>query len=300
METVLITGGSGLIGRSLSMKLSAAGYEVVWLSRKDAGESPYKVFKWSPEEGTIDNKAVINTDYIIHLAGANIGEKRWTRSRRRLIIGSRAGTTELLFRAFAESRKLKAFITASATGYYGAITSENIFTENESPATDFLGQTCRMWEESADRFGSSGIRTVKIRTGVVLTSEGGALPGMAAPVRAGFGSAIGKGSQYIPWIHIDDLCSIYLKAINDESMTGAYNAAAPGHQTSKTFVASLAKALHKPFWFPNIPSFILKAVFGEMAVILLEGTRVSSEKLTGTGFRFAYPDLDLCLRAIYS
>jgi uncharacterized protein (TIGR01777 family) len=300
METVLISGGTGLIGKHLSKKLVENGYHVALLSRENIPGSSYPVYLWDPAKGEIDTSLIDMVDFIIHLAGANIGEKRWSKGRRKIIIDSRVKTAELLFMTFSGSRKLKAFVSASATGYYGAITSEKIFQEADESADDFLGQTCRKWEEAADKFLSAGIRTVKIRTGVVLAADGGALSKMALPVRLGFGSAIGRGDQYIPWIYIDDLCNIYIRALEEEGMSGAYNAVAPCDHTSRTFTAALAKTLKKPFWFPNIPAFVIKAFFGEMSDILLKGSRVSPGKIITAGYGFVFPDLESALSEIYS
>ncbi len=191
--------------------------------------------------------------------------------------------------------KPKAFISASAIGYYGAITAEKVFYETDLPASDFLGETCRLWEQSADKFKNSDTRVVKIRTGVVLAEQGGALSKMIVPVKLGFGSAIGSGKQYMPWIHIDDLCNIYIKAIEDIQMSGAYNAVAPQHTTNVEFTRALASILKKPFWFPAIPAFMLKMIFGEMAEMLLRGSRVSSEKIIKAGYKFKFANLQAAL-----
>ena len=289
-----------MIGSRLSSKLSEAGYRVALLSRKPEEDSPWQVFSWDIQKGTIDPGAVECADYIIHLAGANIGEKRWTESRKKIIVDSRVKSTELLFKYFSGSKKLKVFISASATGWYGAVTLDKIFTEEDPAADDFLGQTCRYWEEAAGMFEKSGFRTSMIRTGIVLSPGGGALGKMALPVRLGVGSALGSGRQYMPWVHLDDLCNIYLRAISDNNFNGAFNAVAPGHVTGKEFVSSIARALHKPLWFPNVPAFMLRAIFGELAVMLLEGSRVSPDKLIKTGFSFNFPDLGSALEQVYS
>ena len=300
MERVLITGGTGFLGHHLSDKLSQNGYEVALLSRGTKKQSTYPVFTWDPGTGFIDSAAKDFPDYIIHLAGAGIGSKRWSRERRCEIINSRSGAADNLYSAFAGSKKLKAFISASATGYYGSVTSDKIFSEDDQPAGDFLGNTCARWEESAIRFSPAGKRVVRIRTAVVLARDGGALKQMAIPVKLGIGSAIGNGKQYIPWIHLEDLCGIYLMAIENSMMSGAFNAVAPDFRTSKTFTRALAKALSKPFWFPNVPAFVMKALFGEMSDILLKGSRVSPAKIISSGFRFRYPDLESALEEIYS
>jgi len=292
MTKVLITGGSGLVGKELSKKLIEKGYEVLILSRNKSRPEIPNTYYWNPEKEEIDSEAIANTDYIIHLAGANIGEKRWTTKRKQEILDSRVKTAELLLKKINETQaKPKAFISASATGYYGAITSDKTFVETDTPANDFLGKTCLNWEESADKFAETGIRTVKIRTGLVLTKKGGALEKMLVPVKLGLGSPIGSGKQYMPWIHIDDLCNIYMKAIEDTKMEGAFNAVAPEHITNKEFMKTLAEVLKKPFWFPNIPSFVLKIVFGEMSKIVLKGSKVSSEKIIKVDYRFEFTNL---------
>ena len=226
METVLITGGTGLIGRHISKKLKENGFNVALLSRKSKPDGDIPVYTWDPDKNIIDPEAISKADYIIHLSGAGIGDKRWTKRRKELIFDSRIKTGELILKEVQESgKKLKAFISASGIGYYGTIVSDKIFNETDPPSNDFLGEVCMKWEEMADRFNESGIRTVKVRTGLVLTEEGGALGRMTTTVKIGIGSPLGSGKQYIPWIHIDDLCNFYLKAVEDPKMMGAWNAA---------------------------------------------------------------------------
>ncbi|MFZ4741770.1 MAG: TIGR01777 family oxidoreductase [Bacteroidales bacterium] len=296
MATILITGGNGIIGKHLCKKLKEKGYDVAILSRNSNPNSNPITYAWNPEKREIDNEAITTADFVIHLAGAKIGEKRWTNERKQLIIDSRVQTAQLIFDKVKENNhKIKAFISASAIGYYGSITSNKIFTETDPSADDFQGECCRKWEEVADKFADSGIRTVKIRTGVVLTKQGGALSKMIIPVKMGIGSALGNGKQYIPWIHIDDLCNIYFKAIEDNQMNGAYNAVAPNHKTNIEFTRLLAKVLKKPFWFPHVPAFLLKILFGNMSEILLKGSRISSDKIKETGYNFLFPNLENAL-----
>lgn len=296
MTSILITGGSGLVGRHLSGKLKEKGYDVSILSSSGRQVPGYRSYSWNPETREIDSQAVLNADFIIHLAGANIGEKRWTQKRKQEIIDSRVKTGQLIFDIFKQSpEKLRAFISASATGYYGAITSEQVFREEEPANSDFLGEICRQWEEVADLFANSGIRTIKLRTGVVLTERGGALEKLLLPVRLFVGSAMGSGKQFMPWIHVDDLCEMYVKAIEDEEMTGAYNAVAPQHVTNREFTRTIARVLKKPFWPLKVPAFALLLLFGEMSAVILEGSRVSSEKIIKAGFTFSYPELTTAL-----
>ena len=300
METVLITGGTGIIGRHISKKLKEKGYNIAFLSRKSNTYGAIPVYTWDPDYNIIDPEAISRADYIIHLAGAGIGDKRWTKKRRELIIDSRIKTGELIFNKVQESgKKLKAFISASGIGYYGTITSEKIFNETDPPSNDFLGEVCRKWEEMADRFNESGIRTVKLRTGVVLAEKGGALGRMTNNVKMGIGSPLGSGKQYIPWIHIDDLCNLYLKAVEDQSMMGAWNAVAPEHITNREFMQTLAKIIEKPFFFPAVPSLVLKILFGKMSGIILKGSRVSAGKIIQTGYNFEYPNLENALKNLF-
>ncbi len=296
MKTILISGGSGLVGSHLCKKLYDKGYKVSILSRTRKQETDIASYSWDVDKNEIEKQSIEKADCIIHLAGVNIGEEWWTTKRKQLIIDSRVKTGQLIFEKTREiNNKLKVFISASAIGYYGATTSEKIFHETDPPSSDFLGESCRLWEQSADRFKELGIRTVKIRTGVVLTPQGGALAKMITPVKTGIGSAIGNGRQYIPWIHIDDLCNIYIKAIEDEEMNGTYNAVAPDHQTNRDFTHILARVLKKPFWMTNIPALLFKLIFGKMSEILLKGSRVSSEKIITAGYIFKFTNLESAL-----
>lgn len=299
MSRVLISGGSGLVGRHLCKKLQEKGYEVAILSRSSKPDAQTPSYYWDIDRNEIDREAINNCDFIIHLAGVNIGEKRWTRNRKKEILNSRVKSIDLILNNLDKKNKLKAFISSSAVGYYGALTSEHIFTEADDAATDFLGETCSLWEQAADRFTGIGIRTVKIRTGVVLSKKGGALAKLKAPIQFGIGSAIGHGNQYMPWIHMDDLCAIYIQALENEEMNGNFNAVAPEHITNKAFTRKMARALHRPFWFPNIPAFIMKLIFGEMALMLLSGSRVSSEKIEASGFTFQFPKLEDALKELF-
>ncbi len=301
MPEVLITGGTGLIGQRLCQILQEHGYGVAILSRQHRSHSATRVYSWNPERLEIEKEAVNSCDFIIHLAGTNIGGKRWTKSRKQQILDSRIKPVDLIYENLdLHNNKLKAFLSASAVGYYGARTTDDIFKEANPPASDFLGETCNQWEQSVDQFTRAGIRAVKIRTGVVLAKNGGALRRMERLFRLGLGSAIGSGRQYMPWIHIDDLCQIYIRAMEQESMQGAYNAVAPEHITNSAFSEKLARVLRKPFWFPRIPAIVMKLFFGEMSVILLTGSRISSEKIEAAGYLFQFPRLEEALKVLYS
>ncbi len=298
-SSVLITGGNGFIGRKLTSSLLEGGYKVSYLSRSAARQGLVRVFNWNPDKGLIDTNSLDGIDYIVHLAGANIGEKRWSEKRKQEIIRSRVDSAKFLHRKISERDiNLKAFISASATGIYGTTTSEKTFNENDPPANDYLADVCRQWEEAADLFKNSGIRTVKIRTAVVLDNSDGALIKLLKPANFGFLVQTGNGKQYMPWIHITDLCNIYRKAIEDPGMTGSYNATAPQSVTHAEFMKVLGRVLRKPVFPVPVPGIALKMILGEMAGIILKGSKVSSEKIVNTGYQFIYGNLEEALRNV--
>lgn len=298
MRRVVITGGTGLIGSHLSTLLAGEGCQVVHLTRGEGKREKYKSFKWNPEGGFCDRDAFRDGDAIIHLAGSGIGQGRWTESRRREILRSRTVTGELINRMTIGSGIIPSvFITASGVNYYGSETSEKIFTETDPPADDFLGDVCRQWEAAADPFSAAGVRVVKVRTGVVLARHGSALTKMTAPAKAGLIVRMGPGSQYFPWIHVTDLCGVYNKAITDNSMSGPFNAVAPHQVTHDMMMREVARQKRLPVFLPHVPVWLLRVVLGEMSVILTQGSRISSDRLSETGFRFSYPDISAALRA---
>lgn len=297
---VVITGGSGMIGKYLTSLLLSEGYSVSHLSRGTPQFGRVRVHRWNPEKGILDPAALIGADYIVHLAGENVGAKRWTEARKEEIISSRVDSAKLLHRVVTGNGiNLKAFISASGTGYYGAQTSEKIFSEADPPADDFSGITGRRWEEAASHFTLSGIRTVKIRTAVVLEKNDSAIKKIMMPARFGFLAYTGNGRQYMPWIHINDLCKIYLKAIEDPSMEGAYNASSPRHVSHKEFMKTLASVVKKPLFPAAVPGFVLKILYGEMADVVLKGSRISSDKIRNAGYRFKFEDLEKALEDIF-
>lgn len=297
MSKVVITGGTGLVGKALTSLLLLKGYEVVVLTRnkQKANQSNQYSF-WEIEKGIIDQELLRSADYIIHLAGEGIAEKRWTTSRKRSILESRTKPLTLIYSVLKESpNQLKALISASGVGYYGAITSDKVFAEDDLPATDFLGKTCVTWEKEVDKFNELGIRTVKLRTGIVLAKEGGALPKMTLPFKYGFGSVLGSGKQYMPWISLTDLCQAYLFAIENNQLHGVYNTAVEDDTSNASFSENIATILGKKMFLPKIPAFVLKLMLCEMATIILNGSRISNSKIKAEGFRFTNEDLRKCL-----
>jgi len=291
LVTVLITGGTGLVGQLLASKLSAKNYTVKILTRTPVNKGE---FSWDISKNYIDEKAFKNIDYIIHLAGAGIADKRWTKKRKKEIIDSRTNSTKLLLNKTKEFKvPLKGFISASAIGYYGAITSDEIFTETDVSANDFIGNVCKLWERSVLEFNKIAIPTTIFRLGIVLSKNGGALEKMKTPII----TPIANGKQYLPWIHIEDITDMFTFAI-ENNIKGIYNAVAPEEQTSYSFSKLLANKTKKLFLPVGVPTFLLKLIFGEMSIILTTGSRVSSNKIEETGFRFTYKKLENSLDSL--
>lgn len=301
-KKVLISGGSGLIGSRLSKMLLEKGYEVAHLSRTSGKKSDeIKTIVWDVENRFLNADEIAPYDYIFHLAGAGIVEKKWTEEQKKIIIESRTQTARLLKNAIAQNiQKPQAFISASAIGYYGLTTSDHIFKENEAPGNDFLADSCVKWENAVDEVAEIGIPTTKIRIGLPLSKKGGALKEMAKTVKLGFGAAFGSGKQWMPWIHIDDLCAIFIHVLENK-ITGTFNAAVPveSQLNNQAFTKQLAKTLKKPLWLPNVPAFVLKLILGQRAQLILTGSRIDSTKIQENGFSFEYKKLEDALGEIY-
>lgn len=291
MKKVLITGGSGLVGTALTKLLLLEGFEVRHLGREVRPNASVPVFRWDVARGILDERALDGVDHIIHLSGANLAGKRWTAARRHELRASRVEAAELL-RQSAERTNAwpSAFISASGVNYYGTATSDHVFTEDDPAATDFLGELCRDWESAADKWGTH-CRVVKMRTAVALSKEGGALCKMAAPARWGLAAPLGSGSQWMPWVHIEDLARAYLHAIRDTGLHGAYNIAAREQVRNLEFMHEVAKALHRPFFLPPVPEVLLRILLDGPGNLIMNGSRVSNERLEASGFMFKHPRL---------
>lgn len=294
MAKILLTGGTGLVGSFLEKKLKEKNHDVFILSRNPKKENH---FKWDLANNYVDEKAFNDLDYIIHLAGAGIADKRWTKKRKQELIDSRVESANLLYQKIKELKiPLKGFISSSGISFYGAITTEKIYTEEDSAGNDFIANICIEWENAAQQFASLNIPVTILRTGVVLSKNGGALQKMNTPL---FLSALGSGQQYIPWIHIEDLCDMYIKAVEDSTFIGIFNAATDDHQTNTSFTKTLGKVLKKPVTPFNVPAFILKIIVGELSVIVLQGSRASAKKIKDH-FSFKFNTLEKALKEIYS
>jgi len=311
MATVLITGGTGFIGTALTKALLDAGYDVIILTRNrsaipnPSGRARYAM--WNIQEQTIDKEAISKADHIIHLAGANVGEKRWTEKRKKEILESRTKSSELIIKALKDyPHNIKTVVTASGISWYGPDPNpsprsgkgdNNSFVETDPAYDDFLGTTCQQWEENIESVTSLGIRLIKLRTGIVLGNEGGALKEFKKPLRFGIATILGNGKQIMSWIHIDDLVRLYIYALENEKMNGVYNAVAPHPVSNKTLILRLAKISRGKFFIPiYVPSFILEIVLGEMSIEVLKSATVSCEKIKEAGFIFLHPGITSAIR----
>ena len=294
MQKILLSGGSGLLGSHLAHFLKSRSIETSVLTRKSVDDKT-DFYKWNPARQEIDLMAFENCSAIIHLAGAGIAGKRWTAKRKEQILNSRIHSTNLLFESLkGRAHKIQTIVSASAVGVYG--NGHDVWKNEESEIDKgFLQDTCVAWENSVRRFEELGVRVVILRIGVVLAKEGGALPQMALPLKFFFGAPLGSGKQYISWIHVDDLCRIFLKAIVNKEMNGVFNAVGPKPVTNKEFYRALASKLNRPLWPINVPSSLMRLILGQKAEIVLNGQRVSNDKLLNSGFNFNYPTIDEAL-----
>ena len=307
MAKIIITGGTGLVGRALTRELLDRKDEVIILTRskkekKEFIQDGLSYAKWNPALGEIDQEAISEADYIIHLAGAGVADKRWTNKRKQEILKSRVDSGRLLSESLARmNHKIKAVISASAIGWYGpdpVIPNPDPFHEDLPASGDFLGQTCQSWEESIKPVTVSGVRLAILRTGIVFTDAGGALPEFRKYLRIGIAAILGKGKQVISWIHIDDLVNLYLYAI-DKELAGVFNAVAPFPVSNKELVKKLAKG-YSQFYLPvHVPALALKVILGEMSIEVLKSATVSSKKCETAGFQFRFPGIDEALKDIY-
>jgi uncharacterized protein (TIGR01777 family) len=310
MATVLITGGTGLIGTALTKELLNKDYNVIVLTRspeKYSNTSRLSYAGWDIERQAIDKSAITKADYIIHLAGAGVADKRWTSKRKNEIFESRTKSSELIVKALKENENaVKGLVSASGIGWYGSSfpgdgkgTEKCPFTETDPPAEDFLGTTCQAWEASIDPVASFGKRLVKFRTGVVMSKEGGALREFKKPLRFGLATILGNGKQVMSWIHIDDLVCLYIYAIENEKLQGVYNVVAPLPLTNKKLILQLARCIRGKFFVPIfVPSFILEIVFGEMSIEVLKSAAVSGEKIKKEGYSFLYPSFKAACKTV--
>lgn len=307
MSTVLITGGTGMIGKRLSAMLLEKGYHVIILTRdpgKQRGVDDYrlKYAGWDIAAKNIDREAIAAADHIIHLAGEGIADKRWNGKRKQEILDSRTKSAALIVEALRDTpNHIQTVVSASAIGWYGpdrASSRAEGFREDASAYPDFLGQTCKAWEESVTPVADLGKRMVILRTGIVLSRSGGALDEFRKPLAWGIGTILGNGKQVISWIQLDDLCKLYIAAIENVQIKGVYNAVSPIPVTNKELVLTLANQTRNKRYTPiHVPAFVLQLALGEMSIEVLKSATVSAAKILATGFHFSYPDINTAIKA---
>lgn len=294
---VAVVGPTGFIGRALSEALIARGDGVLALSRGGAsGITGADDVRWDPAEGPLPSDALDGVDAVVNLAGVPIGGKRWTDSRKEAIRESRTRTTRLLVDALARDGAPRVLVNASAVGYYGA--SEEEVDETSPSGTDFLAETALAWEKEAARAHEFDVRVVVIRSGIVLSRDGGALPELARPVKLYAGGPIGGGRQWVPWIHIDDEVGIILFALDHDEVSGALNGSAPDVVRQRDFVSALAHVLGRPSSLPT-PAIALRLAMGEMSQLALEGQRAVPRAALAAGYEFQFPEVELALWDVY-
>jgi uncharacterized protein (TIGR01777 family) len=299
MSTVLIAGGTGLIGKHLSQMLAEQGHSVRHLSRKEDFSARFPAFAWDVDRGIVDEAAFKGVDHIVNLAGAGIADKAWTKARKQLIIESRVKST-LLLKAQMEKTdwKPQSYISSAAIGFYGNVPEDRWIGEDQPVGSGFLAESCDAWEGAIRALKSTGVRTVALRIGLVLTLDGGALPQLLGPLRFGVAPYMGSGQQWYAWIHIDDLCRMFVAAIENEEMKGVYNAVAPNPVRNKDFTRAIIRDWKSRALLIPAPSWALRIGLGEMADVVLSGARVSANRIMNTGFEFEYPYLENALKAL--
>jgi hypothetical protein len=291
-KTVLITGASGLVGSRLTEVLQETGYQVAHLGRYKISKKLVKSYTWDISKGFIEDGALENANIVVHLAGAGIADSRWTKQRKEEILQSRVQTTELLYRKLATVKSpCEALISASAIGIYGLNTGNSWLSEEALAGDGFLAEVTRRWEREIASFEELKLRVVTLRMGIVLSKRGGALPKLAHSVRMNLGAVLGSGRQYMSWIHIDDLCGVIAKAIDDNKLVGIFNAVAPDAVTNEEFTRTMAQVMKKPLWLPAVPDWALTIILGEMAQLVLGGNRVSANKIRSFGYEFKFDEV---------
>lgn len=307
MPLVLITGGTGLIGRNLTRHLLEKGYDIIILSRAKnrISDNPKISYSfWNVDKQIIDAEAVKKADHIIHLAGAGVMDKKWTADYKKIIVESRTKSAELLIKTLRENvNALKTFVSASGIGWYGEdakpIIRKDGFLETDLAAKDFLGETCLLWEASTEPVTRLGIRLVKLRTGIVLSKDGGAFKEFKRPLQLGVAAILGNGKQIISWIHMDDLCRMYCEAIENNYLHGSYNATAPNPVSQKYLMITLANKLRNKFYTPiHVPALLLKMLYGKRSIEILKSATVNDKKIKSEGFTFLYPSIESAIEEL--
>ena len=287
-ETILIAGGTGMVGSALLRWINYSKYDVILLSRlnKEIDKAGISIVKWDPDNLTIDRLS--NVDHVINLSGAGIADMRWTKDRKSTIISSRVNSASTLEK-YIKSLKIKpkSYISASAVGYYGDCGAQ-VLTENSRSGDEFLSECCVKWEKAAISAGTQCNRTVILRIGIVLSALGGALPKMIMTKKLGIFSYFGNGQQFCPWIHINDLCRLILTTLEDNNFSGVYNAVAPEQITNKEMIEQIKLKLSSKAFVISVPQFVLKLILGEMANVVLNSNRVISDRIQSSMFTYHF------------
>ena len=295
---ILIAGATGFVGTYLIDYLLEKGYSINALSRSKqvSYHKNLVYFRWDIHQQYIETNAFENVDTIINLTGANIGEKRWTKERKSEIISSRIKSIDLLYQYVSENKfSINTFISSSAVGYYGAVTTDEMFKETVENGTDFLATVCKEWENTAMKFNDIGIRTVILRKGVIVGKDGGIVQKLAPLAKLGINVSLGSGKQFLPWIDIRDLVKLYGFILSNSKINGIFNAVSKENITMNEFSKTLLKSYKMRNILPNAPSFIIRLLFGEMSVMFLEGSKISNEKLRSIGFSFEFDTIEKSL-----
>jgi uncharacterized protein (TIGR01777 family) len=301
MDTVIIAGGTGLIGTALSKFLVSRGYQVIIFTREPRAHRNsvpgISYAAWNIDNQSANEEAFRKAKYLIHLAGAGVADKPWTDKRKNEIVESRTKSSGMLIKAMGTiSNEIISVVSASAIGWYKQNLSHQAI-ETEPPAEDFLGGTCVAWENSIKPVEGMGKKLVILRTGIVLSNEGGAFPAFKKPVRYGIAGILGSGKQMISWIHVEDLCRLYMEAMVNPSWSGIYNAVAPNPVNNRKFTIELAKKMKGSFFIPiPVPNFMLRLMLGERSEEVLKSSNISANKLKQQGFQFIYPTIDTAFR----
>jgi uncharacterized protein (TIGR01777 family) len=297
MSNILITGGSGLIGSQISDLLISSGYNVGHLTRSPEKKSASaKMFGWNIDRQEIDQEAIPWADHIIQLAGETVGQL-WTESKKKKILDSRIASISLINKELSKGSKVKSIISASGIGYYGDDTGSNVLTEDSPKGSGFLSDVVNQWEAVADEAKSYVDKVVKIRIGIVLSADGGALEKMIMPIKWRVGSSFGSGKQWMSWIHITDLSRIFLEAIKNP-VPPIINGVSPNPVTNEEFTKILAKKLHRHLILPAVPKFALRMLLGEMSILALGSNKVIPASFQKEGFTFEYKTLPEALDSI--
>jgi uncharacterized protein (TIGR01777 family) len=294
-KTILIAGGSGLVGSRLQEIAEKSGYDCYILTRNPKAKNH---IQWDIDKKQIDEQALPEIDYVVNLAGEGIADKKWTVEHKKVLLDSRTEPILLLSNWISGLKNPpKAFVSASGVGYYGD-GGEKWQKETDKSGTNFLAYTAKIWEEATNSIKSQGIRTTILRIGIVLSVKGGALPKITMPFKMGVGSYFGNGKMYMPWIHIDDLCKMIIFTLENKEVSGVYNAVSPNPATNYELTKTAGKVIGNPHILVPAPKLAIQLAMGERYQLVFTSNRASSEKIQNTGFKFDYDNLELALEDV--